>query len=131
MNHAAQSVGEPESYIVEQNDDDIGCVRGQPVGLLTPDHFGFLQRLAGDTCRRRRREGQNGAVPGLGFGTGSPPRTATAEQRRNYQAANRENTDVTHALFGRTLLLPKDAGSDSMLYFFALRETRPIRGPHS
>jgi hypothetical protein len=38
----------------------------QPARLLTPDHLGFLKRLACYTRRRRRRECQNGAVRGGG-----------------------------------------------------------------
>ncbi len=62
MNFAAKGPGLAEAHVVQQDDEDVGRARGQVVGFLAALVFGFLQGRPGDTGRRHRREGQDGAV---------------------------------------------------------------------
>ncbi len=62
VDFAAEGLGLAEAHVIQQDDEDVGGVGRQMLGLLPPDVFGFLQGGAGDGGRGHRREGQDGAV---------------------------------------------------------------------
>ena len=68
---SAEGIRQAEADIVEQDDEYVGCVLRQPVGLSSPLHPGFLQGLSGDAGRGDLRKGQGAAVIGSGSRNGS------------------------------------------------------------
>ena len=55
-------VGQAEADVVEQDDEDVRRVLREMARLDAPLVLRFLQRRRGHARRRRRREGQDGAV---------------------------------------------------------------------
>ena len=60
--HAAVGVGQAESHIVEQHDEDIGRILGQAALVDAPLMLRLLQGDAGNAGRRRRCKRQHRAV---------------------------------------------------------------------
>ena len=62
INLPAHHIRQPEPDVVEQHDDDVRSIWGQPTDLF-PTLVGRLgEREAGRACRRGRREGQHRSV---------------------------------------------------------------------
>jgi hypothetical protein len=63
---AAECVGQPESDVVQEHDEDVGRVLRQVVRIGPSDVPGVLQRRPRDACRGDRREGKYGARASFG-----------------------------------------------------------------
>ena len=86
VNFAAKGPGLAEAHVVQQDDEDVGGACGQLVGFLAPLVFGFLQGRPGDTGRRHRREGQDGAVGRGGGWIGCLDRAKAPAMRQRARA---------------------------------------------
>ena len=62
MDRAAIGVGEPKAHVIQQDDENIGCVLGQMAFLHAPMMDGILQSGFGHARRRRRWEGEDGPI---------------------------------------------------------------------